>query len=667
MIDAEARRRRRATLRGLVAGTLALAIAAAAPAAVAVTTTSWADWTGLAGSAGAFSGSVSTTTTPPLSATFTSDSRGGQVGVISGDSVWLAAGTPVGAKYGSSQGEEYLNLRPRADTATGASTTTYTFSSPTPTTGWAFVLGDIDADQVTIRAVGPTGAELSASALGFQGGFNYCAPGLAGKPSCTGLPTDIPTWDAATRTLMGNPGATDTSGAAAWFEPSEPISSLTFTFLRRSGFPVYQTWFVSLARDISGTVTDIADGLTPGVPVRLIDAEGTVIAETATDGSGAYLFEGVLATDGYTVEIDPPAGKTGVTGTRLPADLTTTDAVVPFEIRDIVPVPVSGTITDTGGNPIAGVTVTITGDGGTFTAVTGSDGSYLVDNVPVGTYQATIVSPDGYTLSESPGPFTIPVDSETPITDQDFVLAVNPTLSGQVTAGGIGVAGVTVTAASGDRTYSTVTGADGSYSFPRIDPGDYDVSIVPPAGYTPTSPISRTETVAAADVPDVDFSLAKAGVIAGTVVDDSGSPISGVTITVEGPGGPFTVVTNEVGEYDLDDLPPGTYTVTVTPPSGYLPDGPTVRTVVITDAGNTADASFELALAPSPSPTLTPTPTPTTFEPGPDPDPSASGPSNPDLAGTGTDPTLPLGIGASLLVVGAIALLAAQAVRVRRR
>lgn len=112
--------------------------------------------------------------------------------MISGSSTWLSAGTPVGAKYGSSQGRPCLNLRPKADTPKAPSTTTYTFARPTPSSGWTFVLGDIDADAVQIRAIGNDGTALTAAQLGFQGGFNYCAPGLPGKPSCTGQPPRCP-------------------------------------------------------------------------------------------------------------------------------------------------------------------------------------------------------------------------------------------------------------------------------------------------------------------------------------------------------------------------------------------------------------------------------------------------------------------------------------------
>src|SRR5437879_8480581 len=53
------------------------------------------------------------------------------------------------------------------------------------------------------------------------------------------------------------------------------------------------------------------------------------------------------------------------------------------------------------------------------------------------------------------------------------------------------------------------------------------------------------------------------GRIIGTVKDDSGAVLPGVTLTISSPtalpGGPKTAVTNERGEYRFIELTPGTY------------------------------------------------------------------------------------------------------------
>ncbi|MCS3443079.1 MSCRAMM family protein [Microbacterium phyllosphaerae] len=638
----------RAARGGLLAGAIVLvaALVGAIPAAAA-TTTAWASWQPLSGTGGAYTTTVQIAAQPAVTATMTSDSRAGQVGVISGATNWLSQGTPVGAKYGSSINQSYVNLRPKADNATSPSTTTYSFANPTPASGWTFVLGDIDADAVRIQAIGANGQALTAAQLGFRGGFNYCAPGVAGKPSCTGDATDVPTWDATTQTLTGNAAALDTSGAAAWFEPSVPITSLTFFFTRRSGFPVYQTWFASIARDITGVVTDNAEvpQPQPGATLTLTDANGKVVATTTSGADGSYSFPGVVATDGYAVRVTAPTDMIPVGEMSVPVNLTTADGVANFIVRDIVPVPVSGRVTDTEGNPIAGVLVTI----GTQTTTTDAEGRYVIDDVPVGPQTATIITPDGYTIFSGPPPFTVPDDSEEEIPGIDFVLAEAPTLSGVVRAGGSGVAGITVTASGpGGVVLTTVTDEAGAYSFPRLDAGDYEITMTTPDGYASTGPTSQNETVAAADVENVDFELAKLGAFSGVVRTDDGAPVSGVRITLTTDEGTQTLTTDADGAYGLGKLPPGTYTLTITAPAGSTIVGPATLTVEVTSAGETfVDQDFTLAAIVVP-----PTDPPT------DPEPPTTPPNNGGgtLPGTGLgqETFMWAGIGGAVLVLGAV-------------
>ncbi|MFB6610768.1 collagen binding domain-containing protein [Agromyces sp. NPDC056379] len=637
-----------AGLTGLI--TAAVLTTVAITPASAATTASWATWAPLTGAGGAFQTTMTLAGQPALAASVTSDSRAGQVGVISGASNWLAQGTPVGAKYGSSLNQPYLNLRPKADTPTGTSTTTYSFPTPTPSSNWTFVLGDIDADQVRIAAVGANGAALTAAELGFRGGFNYCAPGVVGKPSCSGDAADVPSWNPATLTLTGNATAADTNGAAGWFEPSVPISSLSFFFTRRSGLPVYQTWFASLARDITGTVTDTGTGPVDGVALNLIDANGTVVGTATTAGGGLYGFPGFFATDGYTVEAVLPAGKIAVDASRKPADLSTADAVVDFSIRDIVPVAVSGNVSDSEGNPMPGVQVTIDG----LTTTTDSNGDYLFDTVPVGSYTATITTPDGYTITSSPPPFTVPDGVETPITGVDFVVAANPSLSGTVTAAGAGVPGVTVTATGPGGTLSTVTGADGTYRFPLLPTGDYTITMTAPEGTVAVGPATRNESVTTSDVTGVDFAIAKTGSIEGTVATDDGTPFPGATVTITGPDGATPLTSGPDGTYAAGTLPPGEYTMTLTVPAGYTAVGPSTITVTITETGEAfSDQDFVL-LADAPTPTPTPTP------------PAGGGTTAGTLPATGLDPASGVAawIALGALVAGVAAL---STTRLRRR
>lgn len=166
--------------------------------------------------------------------------------VQSGTSDFLGPGTPVGDRYGSSQGKEYVTLR----TATGLtpSTATLTFEHPTNAGNFAFTPGGIDADSVTVAATGADGRPLTVDRLGRQGTFNQCQARL--KPSAcgpAGTDTDVPSWDPATNTLVGH--GSDTTGASGWFQPTVPVTGITLKFGRQTGFPVYQLWISSLLAD----------------------------------------------------------------------------------------------------------------------------------------------------------------------------------------------------------------------------------------------------------------------------------------------------------------------------------------------------------------------------------------------------------------------------------
>lgn len=595
---------RQGSLLAAVTAVLGVLLVGSAPPASAVQTGVWGDWSPLSGAGGNYTTGFTLAGTPEITAQATSSSRAGSVGVITGASSWLAASTPVGQKYGSSQDRPYLNLRPAADNATSPSITTYTFTKPTPTTNWAFVLGDIDADLLQISGVTAAGNPLTATDLGYRGGFNYCAPEYSGKPSCTGDSADIPAWDPSTMVLMGNAGADDTRGSSAWFEPSVPLAELTFTFTQRSGFPVYQTWFASLTRDITGTVSaETGDG--SGVSVTLTDPAGATLASTVTGPGGSYTFAGVQASDGYNVTIQPPSGQVVSGQATKTANLASADAIVDFALRDYIPARVSGVVLDEDGAPIQGATVTIAGVG---TATTGSDGRYEFVGVPPGTYQPQLTVPAGYRVTITAPEFTIGTESQVVITNENFVVEALHTVSGTVTVAGAPKAGVTVTLSGPSGSVSTTSLSNGTYSFADVPDANYTLQVVPPTGTVAVSPVSRVATVDGNDLTDLDFAFARTGSIAGSVSGD-GAPLPGVTVTISGPDGDVTVETKADGSYSLADLPPGTYKITVATPEGYSSSTASTRTVTITASGESYTAqNFSYVTVSNPDPPVTQTP-----------------------------------------------------------
>ncbi len=205
---------------------------------------------------------------------------------------------------------------------------------------------------------------------------------------------------------------------------------------------------------------------------------------------------------------------------------------------------ISGRVTDSAGNGMAGVVVS----DGTRSAVTGADGSYTLTGVPLGAYALT-ASRSGYTFT--PNPRWVAVASH--VSGQDFT-AVCPscTISGRVIdSAGRGVAGATVS----DGTRSVTTDADGSYILTDVPPGAYTLT---PShqGYIFT-PAARSITVDR-HISGLDFTASPPYRISGQVTDSAGNGIAGVTVS----DGARSAITDEQGIFTLNDVPAGTHTLT---------------------------------------------------------------------------------------------------------
>ena len=228
-------------MRKLITALISLAVlAAAAFIAPAITsavggTGSYAAWVASGANADA---TFANTEFPAVSA----EVNPGSISAPSGASVWLTEGTAFGAIYGSSRNHPYLSVGLPGGKNEGS--LTLTFADGTTPGTWGFALGDIDAEDVTITATSAKGSELDVSAW-FKDAFNYC--NTSPKPtSCpAGTSTGEPTWNAETATLKGYADGHDTSGDAAWFQPSKEVKTLTLTQKKISGFPSYQLWIAA--------------------------------------------------------------------------------------------------------------------------------------------------------------------------------------------------------------------------------------------------------------------------------------------------------------------------------------------------------------------------------------------------------------------------------------
>ena len=303
---------------------------------------SWTSGLSMPGAAGFPAASIATNSLSPS--------------VPGGSSTWLSASTPFGAQFASSQNQKYFNFSPT--TGQAMSTTTITFASPTPVTGWGFALGDVDAESIGVSATDVNGAPVATSDLGFQSSFNLCNIPSPKPSTCTGVVSyDTPAWVPGSNSgvLQGN--VNDTVGASGWFMPAVPLRTLTLRSTNLSGIPTASLWIASNLRVISGTVTepDVAPAPTttttvaptttsttaptttttvaptpnpdpvPDAVIQVIDATGTVVAETTTDANGDFNFP-TIAPGVYTLVEIPPAGALPPANFPLTVDVTYGDA-----------------------------------------------------------------------------------------------------------------------------------------------------------------------------------------------------------------------------------------------------------------------------------------------------------------------------------------------------
>jgi subtilisin family serine protease len=132
-------------------------------------------------------------------------------------------------------------------------------------------------------------------------------------------------------------------------------------------------------------------------------------------------------------------------------------------------------------------------------------------------------------------------------------------LSGVITSGGSPLAGATVVA-DGPINRTTTSAADGTYSFPVLSVGDYEVT-ASKFGYT-TATGNATVTEGATATLNLDLAQAANATISGTVTS-AGAPVAGAVVKLLTT--PLETVTNAAGFYSIT-APQGTYELSVSSP-----------------------------------------------------------------------------------------------------
>lgn len=275
------------------------------------------------------------------------------------------------------------------------------------------------------------------------------------------------------------------------------------------------------------------------------------------------------------------------------------------------------TIAGLTGLPLAGVTVTFKSTDGQTTVgpvVSGPDGKYTINNVPVGTYNGTASKPPRYADATAPvqnNPVTVTSGATAPA---DFVLQPKPaTVTGVVFddsadqnglprdngEAGIANATVTFTRQGGGGSVTTTTDNNGAYTISIPTPGTYSV-VATKATFKQKVVITKTLDYGDVTTQDIPLVFVAPGRLLGRVTDpvtNAGVPNATVTFTSQSnpPGPTLTATTDANGNYDINPASADTYTAVASAP-GYNDTAPVTVTV---GSGQTVTQNFVLQPKPA--------------------------------------------------------------------
>ena len=308
---------------------------------------------------------------------------------------------------------------------------------------------------------------------------------------------------------------------------------------------------------------------------------------------------------------------------------------------------------------LAGVSVTLTGEknGLTYTAVSGEDGAYVLDQVRAGSYKLSVTCPDGlmFTRYSATGremrsiltaegrrtaSKSITLEPGDLLEKQHVGLMREATIEGMAfldanyngiyDAGEATLAGVEVEVSklNGDKVADVETGEDGVFRATSLRSGEYKVRVIlPTGGYTFTATVDRDTagnwfkarsgrrentvdgvTVQAGETVQMQVGAILPGTISGVcylddnfsgVKDKHEKAVSGLTVNLLDEQGTVIAAarTNNKGAYTFEDLTPGAYQLSMNAKAGYAFTRLGEQNVFVNQsAGAGATEAFFLAL-----------------------------------------------------------------------
>jgi uncharacterized repeat protein (TIGR01451 family) len=340
--------------------------------------------------------------------------------------------------------------------------------------------------------------------------------------------------------------------------------------------------------------------------LRFTDPAGSVVQQQTVPAPGVP--SPIVQAGAYSPPVNAAVGRYRATVDFNASGSLEASALVVFDVADQLGTlqivkfeDVNGNGTRDPGEPgVPGWQFRLVNPQGNGSAVqTGSDGTITIPNVPAGTWTITEVidqlwapitpvSAQVVVPAGGVGQFMAGNVRPAPITGTVFI---DTNRNGRLDAGEVGRSGVRLVL-SGTRPggitvtqRETLSGADGTYSFPDLLPGSYTVSVAVPGGLTPTSPRQLTGIPIRSGIgsPNNNF-----GLISGTGATTQGGPTPNIGITKTAPstaraGATFRyriTVRNRsrfaATNVEVTDLVPAQLTLV------SIPSGATIRNGVVT-------------------------------------------------------------------------------------
>jgi RHS repeat-associated protein len=287
-----------------------------------------------------------------------------------------------------------------------------------------------------------------------------------------------------------------------------------------------------------------------------------------------------------TIQVTVPSG-----AEDGPVTVTTSAGTSPGVTFDVIPPPALSSISPSSAH--RNDTVTITGTN--FLATQGNSTVTFGTSTasPTSWNNTTIVTP--VPADANTGNVVVTVSGQ-PSNALPFTVIIPGSLGGTITrtSGGTALAGATVQAVlTGIVKGSAISAANGTYSIASLDPGTYDVRITA-TGFS--SELRQGVAITSSSTTTVDVAMSVPGGVSGKITQiDGTTPIVGAAVTVY--SGPFqkgSATTNGTGDYTIQALHPGAYTIQAAN-VGYRTKEQ--GTVVAENATTTVNLSLDNAVA----------------------------------------------------------------------